>query len=749
MTPDRLEPKPAEANTPLPLQPTTMPSSEVGLAEALMTIRKRKYLICAFVFLGLAYGFYKGTVQPRVYEAVGTIEIRAGASNEFRVTTTSSNNDSSGRIPTQVAILKSDTLLLTVARDLDLANNPVFMHSKGQLPHRNLEDPVVRQQIISMLGGSINITAVPKTDIIKIACITSGPQLSADIVNKLISEYIQRSFQSRYDATQRASSFLSLQLRDLKQQVEDSQAKIIDLGKRIGVLAFDPTHNEITTNIDDLSKAAGEAQLARILAESRYRVLSGMDPGSVDPSIDSGKGSTTASELANLRGRRETLRADLARLTANLGPNHPEVKARRAELDELSKQISEEQDRVLVQAKEDLVAARANENGTRGALEAQKAEAFKLRDDLVEYTLRQREFESNRTLYEGLLAHLRSAGVQAGLESTEIDIVDNATAPVGPTLQSRSSIMLVDTIVMLVLGLVVAFVIDSLDTGIESVAELETVVGLPTLALIPRARRNPDAANLSVAKRNLAVLSGPKSQFAESFRALRTSLLLSTVGGEPKVILLTSATPSEGKTTVAVNLACVMAQRGVRVLLVDADLRRPTVHHRFGINGKVGLTSILSDSATLEQAVQTLPEIPTLDILVSGPVPPFPTEMLGSQAMRTLLQQCRGVYTHVIMDSPPLLSVTDSVVLAREADTVVMIVRHGKSSKHAVRRGRDLLLRVGARIAGIALNSVDLNSSEYYAYYGYSGYSGYASAGVDSSAWESQSNSSEKKGESR
>jgi capsular exopolysaccharide synthesis family protein len=293
---------------------------------------------------------------------------------------------------------------------------------------------------------------------------------------------------------------------------------------------------------------------------------------------------------------------------------------------------------------------------------------------------------------------------------------------------------------MLVAGLILAFLLESLDTGLRSVAEIESVSGLPSMALIPRARRTvSDDTTMSPVMRNITTLSSPKSQFSEAFRALRTSLLLSVAGGEPKVILLTSATPSEGKTTVSINLACVLAQRNVRVLLVDADLRRPTVHHRFGLNGKIGLTTVLTGSVSLQDAIQNVPEIPQLDVLVSGPVPPFPTEMLGSETMHRLIEQCKGIYTHIVMDSPPLLSVTDSVVLARDADAVVMIVRHGKSSKHAMRRARDLLVRSGAPVTGIVLNAVDLNSPEYYAYYGYYGYTGYAAAGVDSAGWDSRS----------
>ncbi|WP_433983027.1 CpsD/CapB family tyrosine-protein kinase [Tunturiibacter empetritectus] len=216
---------------------------------------------------------------------------------------------------------------------------------------------------------------------------------------------------------------------------------------------------------------------------------------------------------------------------------------------------------------------------------------------------------------------------------------------------------------------------------------------------------------------------------------MRTSLLLSNTGQPPKFIVLTSATPSEGKTTAAKNLAAILAQRDTRVLLIDGDLRRPNIHHRFGLNGKIGLTSVLTGATKLEETVQSVPEIPNLDILPSGPVPPFPTEMLSSAAMETILKRCGELYDYIVIDSPPILSVTDGVILARQADAVVLVVRHGKSSKHVVRRARDLLLRAGAAITGIVLNAVDLNSPEYYGYYGYSGYS-YSS--VDSDSWESQ-----------
>jgi succinoglycan biosynthesis transport protein ExoP len=717
--------------------------ADTTLSEALITLRKRRWVLIVAVLLGLAYGIFKALSQPTIYEAYGRIQVRTGSSNEYRLTAIGADSNESSKMLTEIAILQSDSLMLTVAKEMDLANNPEFLTTKAPSPRADVNNAAVRQTIVHRLQSSIHITLVPKTDIIRIGCESMSAKLSADIVNKIISAYIQRSYETRFASTQRVSQWLQSQLDDLKQQVETSQEQVIDLQKRLGVLGFDPSHNQISSSLDDLSKAVNSAKISRIMAESRYRVLNGMDPDTIESSIDSGPGSQPG-ELNALRSQIATDRGAYAQLEANLGPNHPQAKALKAQIDEISKEIDTEQNRLLLQAKQIYVAARANEDQTNAALEAQKTDAYKLRDDLVEFTVRQREFESNRTLYEGLLQRLRTAGVQAGLESLEIDIVDQALPPASPRLQPQSTIVITTVIFALLGGIIVAFLMESLDTGLRSISEIESITELPSLAIIPRARRSSadEAANLSTAQRNISILTQPKSQFAEAFRSLRTSLLLSSTGHPPKFILMTSATPSEGKTTVASNLACALAQGNSRVLLIDADLRRPNVHHRFGLNGKLGLTTLLTGATTLEETVQHIPEVPTLDIVPSGPVPPFPTEMLSSEAMVNLLKLCGEKYDYVLIDTPPILSVTDGVILARDADAVVMVVRHGKSSKHIVRRARDLLLRSGAQITGIALNAVDMSSPEYYGYYGYSGYS-YSS--IDAESWQTKPGSSDRR----
>jgi succinoglycan biosynthesis transport protein ExoP len=710
--------------------------TDTTLSEALITLRKRRWVLVVAVALGLAYGIFTAQFQEKLYESYGRIQVRSGSSNEYRVNAVTGSEDTGSRLLTEIEIIKSDSMMLKVAREMDLSNNANFLGEKGPVPHTSLDDPEVRQSTVHRLQSILHVSLVPKTDIIRISYSSLNAKLSADIVNTVISTYIQNSYKTRFESTQRVSTWLSGTLDDLKQQVETSQEQMLDLQRKLGILGFDPTHNQISSSLDDLARAASAAKLARIIAEARYRVVSGMDPDTIEGSIETTPG-TAPAVLSGLRGSLAGARANYAQLESTLGPSHPQSKALKAQIDELTKEITAEQDRLLIQAKQVYIVAKANEQQTSAALEQQKTDAYKLRDQLVEYNLREREFEANRTLYDSLQQRLRTASVQSGLESLEIDVVDPALPPANPTLKPQSTVILTALIFSLLAGIVVAFVLESLDTGLRSIAEIESITELPSLAVIPRARRSSvdQAATMTTAQRNIGILTQPKSQFAEAFRSLRTSLLLSTTGHPPKVIVLTSATPSEGKTTAASNLAAILAQRDTRVLLIDGDLRRPNVHHRFGLNGKVGLTTVLTGATTLEATVQRVPEIPNLDILPSGPVPPFPTEMLSSEAMATVLKRCCELYDYVVIDSPPILSVTDGVILARDADAVVLVVRHGKSSKHVVRRARDLLLRSGATITGIVLNAVDLNSPEYYGYYGYSGYS-YAS--VDSESWEAQ-----------
>jgi capsular exopolysaccharide synthesis family protein len=712
-------------------------TADSSLSESLIVLKKRRVLVLAVLLVGLAIGLYKSLTQTKIYDASAKIEVRSGASQEFKVDPAQILNQDStaNKMAAEVVILQSDSLLLSVAREMNLCNNPDFLGVPGPLPYTSIDDLNVREATLKQFHDNLKIQLVPKTDIIRISYSSLNAKLSSDIVNHLVADYIQRSYETRYLSTQRVSQWLSGQLDDLKRQVETSQEQMIDLQRKLGMLGFEPDKNQNATTLEDLSVAVVQARIARILAEARYREMASMDPNTIEDSIDPTRGPVPL-VLTQIRTQIAVARATLADLQATLGPNHPQVKSQRANLDALEKEEDAEQGRLLAQAKENFVIAKASEARVLDSLEQQKKASYLMRDDLVEYTLRLREFESNRTLYEGLLQRLRTAGVEAGLESLEIDIVDPAVPAAAPTLKAKTTILITAFIISGIIGTVLAFMLESLDTGLNRIADIESITQLPSLAIVPRIRKRIEPReHLSVAQQNLVSLSSPKSQFAEAIRSLRTSLLLSTTGRRPKYILFTSATPSEGKTTISTNTACILAQGGTRVLMIDADLRRPSVHQRLGLSGKFGLSTLLTGGSRFEETIQTLPEMPSLDIIASGPIPPFPAELLGSEAMRAMLANAAVIYDYIVIDSPPVLSVTDGVVLARTADAVVLVVRHGKSSKHIVRRARDLLLRAGAPITGIVLNVVDITSVEFQGYYGHTDY---YTTGNAAGTWDAQ-----------
>ena len=369
------------------------------------------------------------------------------------------------------------------------------------------------------------------------------------------------------------------------------------------------------------------------------------------------------------------------------------------------------------------------ENMLHDALEKQKQEANKLNESAIEYTLLKRDVDTNRQLYEGLLQKLKEAGVSAGLKSNNFRIVDSARAPGAPIEPNVPRNLLFGIVLGLASGVGLAFLLEGIDSTVRTTEQAQMISGLASLGMIPlgskSAREGPNPKRLVIATSKEAVelvtQVRPQSQMAESYRALRTSLLLSNLGSPPKVIMVTSALPQEGKTTTSINTAVVLAQKGVRVLLIDADLRRPSIHKTLGMGPHSGLSNVLTGSTTLEKAITRTAILPNLFILAAGTPPPNPAELLASSNMRDVLMQLREQYDHIVIDTPPSLSVTDAVVLSPRADAVVLVIRSGQTTKQALRRSRDILTQVNAKVVGVLLNAVDLSSPDYYYYYEYQG----------------------------
>jgi capsular exopolysaccharide synthesis family protein len=397
-------------------------------------------------------------------------------------------------------------------------------------------------------------------------------------------------------------------------------------------------------------------------------------------------------------------------------------------LHEIEAQIQGEMKRVGGRLRGDYLAALQRENMLRAALEEQKQQENKLNESAIEYSLLKRDFETNRTLYEGLLQKLKEAGVTAGLRSNNIRPVDIARTPGSPAEPNVPRNLGFAFALGLTSGIGLAFLLEGVDNTVRTPEQAQSISGLPSLGMIPLGSRTAGEANptgLSVAASKEAVelitLSRPQSQMSESYRALRTSLLLTSLGAPPKTILITSALPQEGKTTTSINTATVLAQKGTRVLLIDADLRRPSIHKMLGIGPRAGLSNVLTGGTTLQDATVRSTLLPNLFILPAGTPPPNPAELLASSQMMDLLAELREQYDHIVVDTPPTLSVTDAVVLSTRADAVVLVIRSGQTTKPALRRSRDILAQVNARVAGVLLNAVDLDSPDYYYYYEYQG----------------------------
>jgi len=363
------------------------------------------------------------------------------------------------------------------------------------------------------------------------------------------------------------------------------------------------------------------------------------------------------------------------------------------------------------------------------AFEKQKQEANKLNESAIEYTLLKRDVDTNRQLYEGLLQKLKEAGVSAGLKSNNFRIIDSARPPTGAIEPNVPRNLLFAAMLGLASGIGLAFLLEGLDNTVRTTEQAQMISGIASLGMIPlgsksaREGANPKRLVIASSKEAVELVTQvrPQSQMAESYRALRTSLLLSSLGAPPKVIMVTSALPQEGKTTTSINSAVVLAQKGVRVLLIDADLRRPSIHKTLGMGPRSGLSNVLTGSTTVDQAITRSTILPNLFVLAAGTPPPNPAELLASANMRDVLNELREQYDHIVIDTPPCLSVTDAVVLSPRADAVVLVIRSGQTTKQALRRSRDVLMQVNAKMVGVLLNAVDLRSPDYYYYYEYQG----------------------------
>lgn len=721
---------------------TWNPPQESALREYLRVLIKRKWTVlgCLITIFGIV--LIASLKMTPIYEATGRIAInKPDTIVNFKDSPNGGDYYSDPTdLDTEVGILQSDLLALQVIKNLNLDKMPEFGGKPAVGPANNLApdplqiDSAAAGALIGAFKGGLRVSLKPNTRIVEIRYVSTNPQLAALIVNTVATTYAEQAFKTKFESTMQASDWLQKQLSDLQIKVETSQEKLVKYQKEHEILGTDEKSNIITEKLGELNKELTAAEALRMQKESLYRLVESADPSTVASTaeaLEAGGANGSAGMaplLGSLRSQEMQLKVQIADLSTHFGPSYPKVIELNNQLKEVQNLMDGDVKKIVERVRGQYLAAQQQEDLLRSEFDKQKQEANKLNESAIDYSFLKRDVDVNRELYEGLLQKLKEAGVTAGLKSNNVRIVDIARPPGAPSEPNIPRNLAFGFVLGLTSGIGLAFLLENMDNTVRTTEQAQVISGLPALGMIPlgskmSAEAGPKrlVASGSQEAVELVTQSRPQSQMAESYRALRTSLLLSNLGTPPKIIMVTSARPQEGKTTTSINTSVVLAQKGVRVLLIDADLRRPSVHKTLGLGPRSGLSNVLTGSATLEHTITRSSVLPNLFILPAGTPPPNPAELLASSNMRDLLLDLRDKYDHIVIDTPPTLSVTDAVVLSPRVDAIVLVIRSGQTTKQALRRSRDILMQVNARVTGVLLNAVDLSSPDYYYYYEYQG----------------------------
>jgi capsular exopolysaccharide synthesis family protein len=708
---------------------------EPHLYDYLLILRKHQWLILSFMLAVVTIVAIATFRMRPVYVATARIEMDRENANILPFQGSDSYDfmmDLENYIETQSKILTSETLALQTIRNSGLTARPEFSSPDGPSEAVAIGSLANQKRPPELAGflGSLSVKRVPNSRLMDVSFESTDPQLAARIVNAHIATYIEQNFRSRYDATTRATSWLTDQLEELKVKVQRAEDARIAYERQNQIWTLDDKQNITTQRLADVNKELTDAQSERMRKESLYEFAKSGNLDAV-PQIQNNAG------LMDVLKRRTEVSRDYNEALSQYGPNFPRVQRLQAQLKEVDDTVEKEKQRILSGLESDFREARQRETMLTQALDVQKGEANKMAEKLVEYNILKREAEANKTLYDGLMTKFKETAISQSLRSSNIRVVDPAMIPSTPARPAKARNVALAFLVGLVGGIGLALLREYLDNTVKTPDDVETLARLPSLAVVPQFAGSNGTAKKQGLLQGFAASNGhekrielvaqhlPKSQMSEAFRALRTSILLSQADHPPQVILVTSALPREGKTTAAANLAVTLAQLGDRTVLVDADLRKPGVGRLLNLgSGKyAGLSSYLAGVSSLDLVTVPHPAIPNLAAIPTGPLPPNPADLLSSHKLADAIAELRTKYKFIVIDSPPVMAATDAVILSVQTDGVLLVVRSGETPKEAFTRTRDLLNSVKCRILGVVLNAVDSNAPDYYYSYRYYPYS--------------------------
>ena len=705
---------------------------EVHLLDYVRVLYKRRWL-AATVFL-LVVGtvaVYTFTATP-IFEAKTRLLIE---SDERNVVSFEQVVDENAARPdyyqTQFNILQSRALARKTMDDLNLWEHPAFGGATAEPKEESFslwgsikgifaspadetvaenaipaaDETAAQSSAIDAFLGGLEISPIRNSRLVDIRYRSPDPQLATRAANALAKNYIEQNLEYKFLASQEASDWLTERLSEQRKEVENAELALQQYREQNDAISLEDSENIVVQKLADLNAAVTRAKTQRIEKEALYNQLraSQSNPAALDtfPAILSN------SFIQQQKAEIARLQREQAQLSEKLGDKHPEMQRVTAALEISQSRLKGEIAKVVQAVRSEYQAALAQENNLTVALNQQKGEALAMNRKAIDYTVLRRDVESSRQIYDSLMQRAKETGVAGELRTSNIRVVDQAEVPRGPaTPQTRRNLM-----IALLLGAFMAcglaFFVDHLDSRITTPDQIKAHLGLPGLGMLPK---------LSDSATNGAyplISNGVPANFSEAFRALRTNVLFSSADEGSKSIVVTSTGPGEGKSMVAANMAVGLAQSGQRVLLIDADMRKPKAHEVMGVPQEPGLSNLLVGRSKASEAVRKT-SVPGLWVLPAGRTPPNPAELVGSARFRDFLASLKGHFDWVLIDSPPVMAVTDACLAAHHASGVLFVVGAEMTSRHAAKRALDQLEQANARFVGAVLNRVDLDGNPYY-----------------------------------
>jgi capsular exopolysaccharide synthesis family protein len=693
--------------------------SKIDLRAYWRTIRKRWPFVVLSMIVATVVAFVYTYRQPKIYEATCQVIIEPMApqvlpgSKDVVELGTGSFWANKEFYETQYRIIQSTSVGQRTAEKLGLQYDPDYAGAVG--PNHDLA------ALGRTIAGQLNVKALKDSRLALITVSDRKPQRAALIANTVADTYIEYNLDYKLEGARSAMAWLAEQEADLKHQLEQSELKLYQYKKDRNLLAvsLDDKQSMLSQNLANVNSKLTELHIKLLEMDAKRKMIerarNNIGEEETLPEIRE-KGT-----IEKLRDTYVQQQKDYADLSSRYGPEHPRMKALQGQMDTIKRNYEQEVDGVLATFEKSYQELLDNERSLKALMEQQKKEAIELSKIEVEYKPLQRAAEQEDKMYGIIASRQKEIDITGPMKTNNVRVLERAIVPGVPVRPKPVQNLLLGLMLGLGTGIALAFAIEALDNTLKTQQDVEQFLGTTVLGLVPIIGAAPGGEALqegdNLRERDLGVFLDPKSVAAECCRSIRTNILFMSPDRPLKIMVVTSPSPQEGKTTSAINLGVTMAEAGGRVLIVDTDMRRPRLHRSFGVPNQTGISTVIVGKATLEQAIKRT-DVPNLDVLTCGPVPPNPSELLHTDRFGAVLAECAKLYDRIILDSPPTSAVTDPAVLGNLADGVVLVIKAGETTREAAMHARRQLATAKARLFGVIVNAIDFSNPAYgYEYY--------------------------------